>query len=87
VTNLSDLFEQFLKEKQYIDGVTEKTLRTYRNLVIRVEGKGQKERIVPFSIESRKLLYRWLQTGFGISQQGLRRPFSNAASLPRRYWM
>ncbi len=31
MTNLSNLFEQFLKEKQYIDGVTPKTLRTYRD--------------------------------------------------------
>ena len=32
----------------------------FDNLVIRVEGKGQKERIVPFSIEMRKVLFRWL---------------------------
>jgi hypothetical protein len=48
VTNLSDLFEQFLKEKQYIDGVTAKTLRTCReacrggsvNLLTRYGGCG-----------------------------------------------
>jgi len=32
------------------------------NLSIRVAGKGQKERVVPFSFECRKLLYRWLQS-------------------------
>jgi site-specific recombinase XerD len=29
------------------------------NLIIRVVGKGDKERIVPFSIECRKVLHRW----------------------------
>jgi integrase/recombinase XerD len=32
------------------------------NLVIKVLGKGQKDRIVPFSIEARKILYRYLQS-------------------------
>jgi integrase/recombinase XerD len=32
------------------------------NLIIRVSGKGQKDRVVPFSIECRKLLYRWVQS-------------------------
>ena len=31
MTNLSDLFEQFLKENQSIDGVTAKARRTYRD--------------------------------------------------------
>jgi integrase/recombinase XerD len=34
----------------------------FDNLVIKVLGKGQKERIVPFSIEARKILYRYLQS-------------------------
>jgi integrase/recombinase XerD len=31
------------------------------SLVITVKGKGQKDRIVPFSIECRKVLFKWLQ--------------------------
>ena len=31
----------------------------FDNLVITVEGKGQKQRVVPFSIECRKVLFRW----------------------------
>ena len=31
------------------------------NLVLRVMGKGSKERLVPMSIELRRVLYRWLQ--------------------------
>jgi integrase/recombinase XerD len=32
----------------------------FDNLLIRVKGKGQKERVVPMSLELRRILYRWL---------------------------
>jgi site-specific recombinase XerD len=32
------------------------------NLIIKVVGKGQKDRIIPLSIEARKILYRYLQS-------------------------
>jgi len=44
-SNTRELFEQFIREKQYISGVTPKTIRT-----------------IPFSIEARKILYRYLQS-------------------------
>lgn len=34
----------------------------FDNLLITVIGKGNKERILPFSVEYRKTLYKWLQT-------------------------
>lgn len=34
----------------------------FDNLVITVEGKGRKQRVVPFSIECRKVLFRWSQS-------------------------
>jgi integrase/recombinase XerD len=34
----------------------------FDNLLIRVIGKGDKERVVPFSLESRKILFRWMQS-------------------------
>jgi integrase/recombinase XerD len=34
----------------------------FENLLIRLKGKGGKERLVPMSLELRKILYRWLQT-------------------------
>jgi len=54
------------------------------NLVIKVKGKGNKHRLVPFSIEGRKVLYRFLarhdshlifatRTGTGISKRNLGR--------------
>jgi integrase/recombinase XerD len=33
----------------------------FENLLVKVRGKGDKERIVPFSMELRKVLYRWVQ--------------------------
>lgn len=34
----------------------------FENLLIRLKGKGGKERLVPMSLELRRILYRWLQT-------------------------
>jgi integrase/recombinase XerD len=34
----------------------------FQNLLLKVMGTGRKERVIPFSFELRKLLYRWLQT-------------------------
>lgn len=34
----------------------------FENLLIKLKGKGNKERFVPMSLELRKVLYRWLQT-------------------------
>jgi integrase/recombinase XerD len=32
----------------------------FENLLVKVRGKGQKQRLVPFSFELRKVMYRWL---------------------------
>jgi integrase/recombinase XerD len=55
VTNISSLFDQFLKEKQYISGVTAKTLRTYREAFtafLRYRGEVSASGVKAFVIEA-----------------------------------
>jgi integrase/recombinase XerD len=42
----------------------------FDNLLLKVYGKGRKERMVPFSVELRKILYRWKQLSQREGWQG-----------------
>lgn len=41
------------------------------NLLVRLDGKGRKQRIVPFSVELRRALYRFIQEGELVPQERL----------------
>src|SRR5262245_28844988 len=74
---LATLFDQLLKERTYLKNVTPNSessqrLGRFRQARVEVFGKGQKERLVPFSPELRKRLYRFEQLK---AQKGIRSDF------------
>ena len=69
-----------------------KTSIDFDNLIIKVKGKGNKERLVPMSLELRKVLWRWCskqeglfafgtRNGTKMSQRNLQRDFKRLCGV------